>query len=68
MKNQSQHCLKWGKTETISSNIRNETKVSNLSTLIQYNARVLNYKNKEGKRKKMDIHRKGRIPIIHICR
>jgi hypothetical protein len=30
----SQHYTEWGKTESISSKIRNDTKISTLSTLI----------------------------------
>jgi hypothetical protein len=34
----NQHCTRWWKTESISSESRNEIRVSNLFTLIQYSA------------------------------
>jgi hypothetical protein len=32
----SQHCIKWGKTETTSSKLRNDTRRSTFSTVIQH--------------------------------
>jgi hypothetical protein len=51
-KNYSQ-CAKWGKKlKHFSLFFRNETKVSTLSTLIQYSARILNKSNKRRERNK----------------
>jgi hypothetical protein len=44
-----------GKTETISSKIRKETRVSTLSTLIQYSAEIPSHSNKARERNKRDL-------------
>jgi hypothetical protein len=41
-----------GKTESISSNVRNETRVSTLSTLIQHNFGMPSQSNMTGRRNK----------------
>jgi hypothetical protein len=46
----SQHGPKWGKIEIISSKLRNKSRVSTLSTLIQYRARILSKSNKARER------------------
>jgi hypothetical protein len=64
----SQHHTKCGKTETISSKVRNEIRVSTLSTLMQHNFRIPNQTNKTGRRNKRNSNRKERSEIIPICR
>jgi hypothetical protein len=48
----SQHPIKQGKTENISSKIRNETKVSTLPTLTQGSAGIPSQSSKRGEKKK----------------
>jgi carbonic anhydrase len=57
-----------GKTETISSKDRNETRVSTLPTLIQYSFGIPSQSNIIGERDKMDWRRKNKSLIIPICR
>jgi hypothetical protein len=44
-------------TETISSKVRNKTRVSTLTTLIQYSTGILSHSNKTGKRNKRNSNR-----------
>jgi hypothetical protein len=53
-----------GKIETISSKVRNETRVSTLSTLIQYIFGILSQSNNTRKRNKRNINREGKSQII----
>jgi hypothetical protein len=53
--------------ETISPKVRNEAKMSSLSTLIQYSSRIPTQSIK-GERNKIDSNREGRSQIIPICR
>jgi hypothetical protein len=46
----SQRHTKWGKTETISSKVRNERRVSTHPTLIQHGFRIPSQRNKIGGR------------------
>jgi hypothetical protein len=45
-------------TESISPEIRNETRLSTLPTLIQYSALILSYRNKAREGNKRDTNRK----------
>jgi hypothetical protein len=47
-----------GKTEIISSKIRNETRVLNISTLTQQSLGIPSQSNKTGKRNERNINRK----------
>jgi hypothetical protein len=64
----SQHHTKWGKTETISSKVRNETRVSTFSTLIKYGLGNPSQSNKTGKINKKNSKRKGRSQTVPVCR
>jgi hypothetical protein len=58
-----------GKTKTISSEVRNETKVSHISTLIQHSLEIPSNKNKTGRRNKRNTNKKGRsqtIPVLQM--
>jgi hypothetical protein len=57
-------CPKWRKTETVSSKVKNKTRVSILPTLTQYRARILSQSNKARERNKRNTSRKGRSQII----
>jgi hypothetical protein len=57
-----------GKTETISSEVSNETWVSTLSTVVQYILGIPSQSNKVGRRNKMSTNRKGRSETISIFR
>jgi hypothetical protein len=46
-----QHHTKWGTTETISSKVRNKTRMSILSFLVQHSLGIPNYSNKTGRKK-----------------
>jgi hypothetical protein len=46
-----------GKTETTSSKVKNETRVSTLSTLIQRSLGIPRQSNKTGRRNKRNINR-----------
>jgi hypothetical protein len=50
-----------GKNETISSKIRNEKKVSTLTTLIQYSTGISSQSNKTEERNKAHSYRKGNL-------
>jgi hypothetical protein len=54
------------KTETIFAKIRNETKVSILSTLIQYSDWILSQSSKARERNQRDKTKKERSQIIPI--
>jgi hypothetical protein len=57
------------KTETLSSNIKKETRVSTFSTVLQYSAEIPSQGNKTSKRHdERDLNREGRSQIIPICR
>jgi hypothetical protein len=57
-----------GKTENISSKIRNEIRMSTLQALTQYSARILNQINKARERNERATKRKGRSQIIPVCK
>jgi hypothetical protein len=48
--------------------VKNKTRVSSLSTLIQHSLRIPSYSNKTGRRNKRNSNRKGRSQAIPICR
>jgi hypothetical protein len=48
--------------------VKNEARVSILSTLIQYSTWIINKHNKASKRNKTDTNTKGGSQIIPICR
>jgi hypothetical protein len=52
-----------GKIETISSNVKNETRIATLSTLIQHSLGIPNQSDKTGRR---NSNRKGRSQTILI--
>jgi hypothetical protein len=56
-----------GKTETISSKVRNKTRVSPLSSLGQHSPGIINQRNKTERRNKMNSNTKGRSQAISIC-
>jgi hypothetical protein len=56
-----------GKTETISSNVKNETRVSTFSTLIHYSTGIPSRAIKQEKEIKGIINRKERSQIILPC-
>jgi hypothetical protein len=62
----SQHHTKWGKTETISSKIRNKARVSTLPTLIQPSSGIPNHKT--GERNKRDSNREISSQVVPIYR
>jgi hypothetical protein len=57
----NQHHTKWGKTETISSKVRNETKAYSLPTLIQYGTGIPSQSNKAKERNKQIRVRKEEV-------
>jgi hypothetical protein len=59
----SQHHTKWGKTKTISSKVRNETRVSTLFTLIQNSLGISNHNNKIGRRYKIIQNGKEEVKL-----
>jgi hypothetical protein len=54
------------KTEIISSKVRKETRVSTLTTLIQYSTRIVGQSNKARERNKRDTNREAKT--IAICK
>jgi hypothetical protein len=54
---------KWGKTETISSKVMNEIRVSILSTLTQRTSRIPCQSNKTGRKNKMNSNRKEEVKL-----
>jgi hypothetical protein len=60
--------LSGGKTETLSSEVRNETRVSTFSTLIGQSLGVPSQSNKTGRRNKRNSNRNERSQIVNICR
>jgi hypothetical protein len=64
----SQHHTKWEKNESISSKVRNETRVSNLSTFIQHSFGIPSKSSKIGRRNKRYSVEKGRTQVIPICK
>jgi hypothetical protein len=58
---------KWGKTEIISSKVRNETRVSTLFTLIQHSPGVPSQSNVRQEEEIKGIHL-GKEEIKEICR
>jgi hypothetical protein len=54
------------KTETISSQIRNEKRVSTLPSLIQFSARILTTIRQEKERKEIQIGKKSNYPYSQI--
>lgn len=66
----SQYYIKWKQAENISSNIRNETKMGNLTAFIQYSAQSLSYSNKTRERHRRHTNRKDRsqtLPTFRKC-
>jgi hypothetical protein len=57
-----------GKTETISSKVRNETRVPTLSTLIQHSPKTPSQSSKTRIRSKRNSDKKGISQIVLICR
>jgi hypothetical protein len=53
-----------GKTESISSKSRKETRMSTLLAVIQYNVGLCNQSNKARERNERTTNRKGRNQII----
>jgi hypothetical protein len=64
----SQHHTKWLKIETISSKVRNETRMSTFLTLIQHSLAIPSQNNRTGRRNKRSTLRKGRCQTIPNCR
>jgi hypothetical protein len=64
----SHHHNKWGKTETISSKVSSETRVSTLSTPIQHSLEIPSQKNKTGRLNKRNTNMKGRNKTIFFHR
>jgi hypothetical protein len=64
----SQHHINWGKTKAISSKIRNETRVSTLSTLTQHRLVIPSQRNKTGRRNKRNTDSKEKNQTIPIYR
>jgi hypothetical protein len=60
--------LKGELTESISSNIRNETRVSTLATLIQHSFGIPIQRNNTGRKHKRNLNREVRSQFIPICR
>jgi hypothetical protein len=56
------------KTKTISSKVRNKTRVSTLSTVIQHSLVSPGQRNKTGRRNKKKSKRNGRSQTTLFCR
>jgi hypothetical protein len=56
------------KTENISPKVKNETRVSTLSTLIQHSLGIPSQMNKTGRRNKSNMNWERSSQIIPICR
>jgi hypothetical protein len=59
----SKHCAKWEKTEAIPLKVKNETRVSTISTLIQYSDGIPNQSNKARERNKRDT----KVVELSLC-
>jgi hypothetical protein len=57
-----------GKTETISSKIRDEVRVFTPPTLIQHSIEIPIQSNKTGERNTKNSNREGRSQIVLMCR
>jgi hypothetical protein len=57
-----------GKTETISSKIRDEVRVFTPRTLIQHSIGIPIQSNKTGERNTKNSNREGRSQIVLMCR
>ena len=64
----SKHHTQWWKTETISTKIRNETRVSSLATLIQHNFGSPTHGNQRRQRNKRHTNWKRRSKTVTVCR
>jgi hypothetical protein len=64
----SQHYTKWKTTETIPTNVRNETGMSVFPISIQYSLGIPSQSNKTSLRYKRNSNGEGRSQTIPICR
>ena len=64
----SQHRSQWWKTETISTKIRNKTRLSTLTTIIQHSFGSFSHGNQRRKRNKRNPNCKIRSNAVTVCR
>ena len=64
----SQHQIKWRRTQSNSFEIRNKTKLSTLSICIQYSTWISSLSNKTTKENQKSTNQKRRSQIFAICR
>ena len=64
----SQHCSQWWKIESISSKIRNKTRLSTLPTIIQHSFGSFSHSNQRRKRNKRNPNQKRRSKAVTVCR
>ena len=64
----SQHRSQWWKTETISSKIRNKTKMPTLTAIIQLSFGSFSHSNQRRKRNKRNPNQKRRSKAVTVCR
>ena len=63
-----QHYSQWWKTESIPPKIRNKTRVSTFTTIIQHSSGSPNYSNQRRKRIKTHADQKRRSKALTVCR
>ena len=66
-KTHSKHHSQWWKTESISPKIRNETRMSTLTTIIQHSFRSPSHSNQKRKRNKRNTNWKRRSKTVTVC-
>ena len=64
----SQHHSQWWKTETISTKIRKKTRLSTLTTIIQYSFGSFNHSNQRRNRNKRNPNQKRSGKTVTVCR
>ena len=64
----SKHHSQWWKTESISSKIRNKTRMSTLTTIIQHSFGSPSHSNQRRKRNKRNTNWKRRSKTVTLCR
>ena len=63
-----QHYSQWWKTESIPPEIRNKTRVSTFTTIIQHSFGSVGHSNQRRKRNKRNLDRKRRSKTLTVCR
>ena len=64
----SKHYSQWWKTESISPKIRNKTRVSTFTIIIQHSSGSPSYNNQRRKRNKSNLDQKRRSKALTVCR